>query len=118
MKWINNISDAAKQNFTLIGEAGEVITFNLYFLTRQNSWFFDIACEAQGLSCAGMRLCLSPNLLRNFKNNISFGLAVVSTDGFDPSGIEDFVSGRVQIYTLNAADVQTVETDLFPLLPT
>lgn len=113
MLWLNSFSDAAFQNATLIGEDGSVIDFTLYFAPRQNSWFFNISCAAQDFTANGIRLCNSPNLLRQWRNNLTFGLAVVSEDSFDPNNIEDLLSNRIQIFLLNAADVQTVEQDIY-----
>lgn len=111
MKWVNKINDAAKQNFTIVGEAGEIILFNLYFMPSQQSWFFDFSYG--DVVANGIRLCLAPNLIRAFKNVVPFGFCVVSTDGFDPNSVNDFTSGRVQLYTLNATDVQEIEEVLF-----
>lgn len=111
MRFINKINNSPKQSFILTGEAGENIDFSLYFLPSQNSWFFDIS--SGDFSSNGMRLCASPNILKCYKNNISFGLACVSIDGYDPNSLDDFTSGRIQIYTLSADDVLAVESGLF-----
>lgn len=113
MLWLNSFSDASFQNATLIGEDGSLIDFTLFFTPRQNSWFFNIACAAQGFTANGIRLCNSPNLLRQWKNNLTFGIAVVSEDSYDPNSIEDFLSNRIQLYLLNATDVQTVEQTIY-----
>ena len=111
MRFINKISDNSKQSFILTGEAGERINFLIYFMPSQNSWFFDISHET--FVANGIRLCCSPNLLRQFRNKISFGLSCGSVDGFDPNSLNDFTSGRVQIYTLSSEDVDAVESGLF-----
>lgn len=113
MLWLNSFSDAAFQEATLIAEDGSTIDFTLFFASRQNSWFFNISCAAQDFTANGVRLCNSPNLLRQWKNNITFGLAVVSEDAYDPNNIEDLLSNRIQLFLLNAADVQTVEQTIY-----
>lgn len=113
MLWLNSFSDASYQECTLIGEDGSLIDFTLFFTPRQNSWFFNASCAAQNFTANGIRLCNSPNILRQWKANLSFGLAVVSNDAYDPNNIEDFLSNRIQVYLLNAADVQTVEQTMF-----
>lgn len=110
---LNSFSDAAYQNATLIAEDGSNINFELYFASRQNSWFFNISCAAQDFTANGIRLCAAPNLLRQWRNNLTFGMAVLTTDGFDPNNIEDFLSGRVQVFLLNADDVLSVESQFF-----
>lgn len=113
MRWLNNITDAAKQQINITGEGGEQISLLLYFSPRTNSWFYNIACDVQNFESNGMRLAVSPNCLRQFRNGITFGLLCVSSDGYDPSGIEDFSSGRIQIYTLSQSDVATIEEQIF-----
>jgi hypothetical protein len=61
----------------------------------------------------GQMLCVHPNILRNFKNVLDFGMAVVSTNGEDPVSIEDFANGRVSLYILDAVDVAAVESAIY-----
>lgn len=111
MKLLNKITDDTRQNFILSGEAGEVISFFLYFMPSQSSWFFDISWGT--FAANGIRLCWSPNILRGFRNNITFGLSCLSTDGFDPKSIDDFVDGRIRLDLLSAADVALIESEIF-----
>lgn len=111
MLWINKITNQAKQQMNLVGADSQQISFYLYFAASQNSWFFNISYG--NLNANGVRLTIAPNLLRNYKNNIDFGMCCISTDGFDPNNIEDFISGRVQLYLLDAAEVAQLEADAF-----
>lgn len=111
MNLLNKINDSAAQQFTIIGEAGEQISFLLYFLPSQNGWYCDISWgdfEVQGL-----KILVGPNILRRWSNIITFGLTCYSTDGYDPQYINDFLTGRIQLYILSASDVQAVEAGLF-----
>ena len=107
MKLIDSITADAKQNFTLIGENRQRIKFYLYYLPTQQSWFFDISYGKIDLN--GAQLTVGPNILRNYSNNIDFGLAVTSTNGLDPFYLEDFSNGRIRLYLLNQAEVDIVE---------
>lgn len=111
MLYINTITDAPTQNMTLIGEAGEQISFNLYFKPTQNAWFADMSCGTWQVQ--GFQILVGPNVWRQWKNILTFGLMCTSTDGYDPQYIEDFQSQRIQLYLLNASDVQAVEAGLF-----
>ncbi len=113
MRYIDKINDSAKQRLTIITEDGKSVDFNLYYAPTQEAWFFDISCAEESFTANGIKLVLSPNLLRQFKNLITFGLAVMSVDGFDPHYIDDFEKGRIQVYTLSTADVLAVEAGLF-----
>lgn len=64
------------------------------------------------LTLVGVDLCLSPNILRQWRNQISFGIAVTSYDGYDPVDINDFTDGRISVYILSAAEVSEVESTI------
>jgi hypothetical protein len=111
MLYVNKITDDPDQQITLIGEAGQQISFNLYFDPTQNGWFADISWGTWQVT--GFQILVGPNVWRQWKNIITFGLMVTSSDGYDPAYIEDFASGRIQLYLLNASDVQAVEAEFF-----
>ncbi len=111
MKLLNKINSDPRQQFTLVGDKGEQISFLLYYLQSQTGWFFDIAYGEFALS--GARLTTHPNILRNYNNNIPFGLACVSEDGDEPLYIDDFSTNRIRLYLLSAADVEVVESEFF-----
>lgn len=105
---LTNITDDPKQNFVLTGENGEIIPFYLYFCPRQIGWFFNISYG--DFTVNGLRLCVGPNALFQWKNIIPFGLCCTSTDGQDPFYLDDFTTGRVSLYLLNQADVIAFDT--------
>lgn len=114
MNSIDNLSDGSYQTSTLQMPDGSISTITLYYRGALQRWMFDFAStQFPNGSILGQGLCVHPNILRNFKNLLDFGLAVVSTDGQDPAFIEDFVNGRVTLYILDAADVQTVEQIIY-----
>lgn len=96
---------------TLIGEAGEQISFSLYFDPTQKGWFADISWGTWKVT--GFQILIGPNVWRQWKNIITFGLGCSSIDGYDPAYLTDFSSGRISLYLLNAADVEYVEELLF-----
>ena len=108
---LTQLTNSASQEFTLTSETGEAIAFALRYLPRINSWVFD--CSQGELNVTGARLANSPNLLRQWRNLIDFGLMCVSTDGGEPEFLNDLAIGRVSIYLLNAADVADVETNIY-----
>ncbi|TDE17720.1 phage baseplate plug family protein [Dyadobacter psychrotolerans] len=108
MKLIDAIDANAKQRFNLIGENGERISFYLFYLPTQQSWCFNISFN--GITANGIQLVTGANILRNFRNRFSFGLACISEDGLDPFYLTDFATGRIKLYLLNQADVDLIET--------
>lgn len=111
---IDNLSDNSNQTTTLQMEDGSVGTLELLFHGATNRWTFNFTHpQFPNGAIKGQMLCVHPNILRNFKNLLSFGMTINSTDGQDPVNIEDFVSGRVQIYIINAADVDSIEATFY-----
>lgn len=111
MKQITELTNDAKQAYTIIGENGEQIPFNLYYYETQQSWYFDISYGNTIIN--GLKLTNFPNILRQWKHILPFGLGCTVTDGFDPYYIDDFVTSRVKVYLLNSSDVITIEQQVF-----
>lgn len=117
MNKIDNLSDGADQLTTLQMPDGSIGTIELYYRGASQRWVFDFTHpQFPNGAIQGQMLCVHPNILRNFKNILDFGMAVVSTDGQDPAFIEDFVNGRVSLFILDAADVAAVEADAYGIL--
>lgn len=108
---LTQLTNSANQQFTLTSESGQAIAFALRFLPRINSWVFD--CSQGELTVKGSRLANSPNLLRQWRNLIDFGLMCISTDGGEPEFLNDLATGRVSLYLLNAVDVADIETNIY-----
>ncbi len=111
MRFLNKITIAAYQQFFLTGDAGLNITMTLRFMPSQQMWVMDLA---QGAFIAnGIQIVAAPNLIRNFRNIIQFGMACLTTDGLDPFYIDDFSNQRVGLYLLTAAEVVQIERAYF-----
>lgn len=100
---ITNLTSDPRQQFTIIGENGEIIPAYFYYCPTQIGWFIDISYG--NFVANGLRLCVTSNMLFQWKNIIPFGLMCVSNDGYDPYYIDDFVSGRINLYLMNASDI-------------
>lgn len=107
MLFLNKITAEAQQKFFLTGNVGQRIIMKLRYMPTQMLWLMDI--EYGDFKTNGIAVTSSPNMLRNYKDLIPFGLACVTGDGLDPYYIDDFSSGRSAMYLLNAADVIEVE---------
>jgi hypothetical protein len=111
MKLITALTADATQQIVLIGELKENIKFTLYYKPSQQSWFFDI--DDGTFILRGVQLGLSYNVLRNYKNLLTYGIGCASTDGQDPYYINDFVSGRVRLFLLNSTDKEFIEGQVY-----
>lgn len=113
MQEITSITSSPKQKMTLILENNETVDLKLYYLGRQESWFYDFTYNNLTVNCS--RVTLSPNALRQFKHLIPFGISFSADDSVEPFSIDDFASGRVKMYVLNGDEVKQVETEIFNL---
>ena len=111
MKQITSITNSPKQRMTLVLEDNETVDFYIYYLPRQQSWFYDFTYNE--LTVKGSRVTLTPNSLRQYRRLIPFGIAF-DTQGFvEPFSINDFSSGRVNMYVLNSDEVEQIEAEVY-----
>lgn len=110
MKQISSITNDPRQRHRVLLPDSTVVDILMEYKKNQQGWFCSIAYE--GLSFLNRRLVLSPNMLRQFKNLIPFGLACNTSDGYEPNFQDDFSNGRAQLYLLNSDDVAQVESDI------
>lgn len=108
MLQLTNLTSDPRQQFTIIGENGEIIPTYLFYCPTQIGWFMNISYG--NFVANGLRLVATPNMLFQWKNIIPFGLMCVSNDGYDPFYLDDFTTGRIKIYLLNSTDVPIFET--------
>ncbi len=111
MQQITNLSDEADQTTRVALANGSIAVFEFIYLAAVERWAFSVSHP--DIQIDGMILCAGPNVLRDFRNVIPFGLGCYTTDGADPFYIEDFASGRVTLYVLDASEVDFFETSIF-----
>lgn len=111
MKLVSNLSNESKQLTKVVLADGSVVAFTFTYLAAIERWVFSLSHPE--LDLASVILCAGPNILRDFRHLIPFGLGCYSTDGADPFYIEDFASGRITLYVLDAAEVEFFEGAIF-----
>ena len=105
MQLINNITNEANQKISVLFEdTSKKIVLELVYRPTQTGWFIDVTYE--NFSVKGLRVCIDNNLLNQFRNQIPFGLLIVSSDGYEPLSIEDFITDRVKMAILNQEEVE------------
>lgn len=110
MQSIDNISNNANQVITFVIDDGSTVVLNLIYHPAVERWVANIIHES--LTVFSINICLHPNMLRDWKNIIDFGLMCTTIDGIDPLYIDDFSNGRATLYILDKDDINTVENDL------
>ena len=108
MNQIQQITADSLQQQTLILPDGSSLVFQLYFQPMQYAWNF-LSLTWGSFSLNGLRIVNSPNLLRQWKNQINFGIACYSTSNREPSQQQDFSSGASSLYVLSQIEVQQYE---------
>ena len=73
-----------------------------YNSSRQG-WFVDIVSE--NFKIYGIRITSSPNILRQWRNKLGFGIGVLTENKSNPFFLEDFNTGRAKLYLLEPDDL-------------
>ncbi len=115
MKQINSLTDDSKQLLNMTLDDASRVTMRINYIPAQNGWFYSLLYGT--FQVYNRRLVNSPNALRAFRQIIPFGLCCTVVDGYEPVYQDDFTSGRVTLYILNATDVLETETLIVVTLP-
>lgn len=107
MLWINEVTSDPKQRHLITIAGYENASITLEFCSSQHCWFFSLVWE--DFAIYGKRLVVSPNLLRQWKEILPFGLAVMTSNNLDPLTQDAFAQGIASLYVLTSEDVQEVE---------
>lgn len=113
MQQITSITNSSNQKMTLVLENNETVDFRLYYLARQQSWFYDFTYNNLTVNCS--RVVLTPNALRQFKRIIPFGISFDADSFVEPFNINDFSSGRIRMYVLTSDEVKQIESEIYNL---
>jgi hypothetical protein len=105
---ITVLTDDPNQSMILKLEDGTMVDFNLNYYTEQRGWFYSLTYNT--FSLKNRRLVVSPNMLRNYRNVLPFGIACNTSDGYEPVFVDDFKNGRASFFLLNPTDVLAVES--------
>jgi hypothetical protein len=112
MTKIDNLTSSADQTSTLILPDNTYARLRLRYRPRTQRWVADVSYPARSFVAKGINLCCFPNVLRAWRELIPFGLAFMTSDFTDPFDINDFATGRVVAYLLDATDVAAVENTI------
>lgn len=116
MTRLQGLTDSPKQQYPIVLADGSTVTLYLYFCLQQIGWFYDFSWDGQvpPFAVYGNKLVTGPNVLRTLRELIPFGVGVVTRDGGDPAGQQDFVNGYCTLVLLDQTDVASIEGAYFP----
>lgn len=106
---INQVTADPVQKQNLILPDGTALSMTIRFVPQQFGWFINELIYGT-FTLDGIRITVSPNMLRQFKNQIPFGLACYSnTTPREPSQQLDFSSSAFSLFLLDATEVNQYE---------
>lgn len=111
MRYINKLISSPFQTAFLTGNAGQRIRMDLRYNPTQKMWIADF--QLGEFSVKGISVVKSPNLLRNYRNILPFGIVVTTADGQDPRNLEDFSTQYAAMYLLTQDEVLELEEFAF-----
>lgn len=111
MTIVAGITSQPKQQLSLVLEDGSTVAALIEYRPQQIGWFADFTWGTW--IARGIRLTSSPNLLRQYRQVIPFGLAIIMANNVDPLNVTDFADGTATVFLLNADDVLAVEAAAF-----
>lgn len=106
MTLLTGIRATGTQKFQALSSSGKSISFTLIYSAATQNWKADI--EYNGFKLNGIRIFTSLNILYQYRNIIDFGLACYTQDKGEPFIVNDFSSGRAELYVLTADEVENV----------
>lgn len=110
---ITNLTNFADQLVSLQLDDGSPMSVELIYQGATERWQINVSYPTLNFLANGLSLCCYPNVLRQWGNILPFGIACVTSDQTDPFDINDFSSGRVQLYLLNQSDISEITSVVF-----
>jgi hypothetical protein len=110
MMYISQINDDPKQSLSLVIDGYARANMLLEFKPNQYAWFYTLSWN--GFVTNQELLSNAPNLLRQYRNQLPFGLLLDTTGGADPMSQDAFITTS-SLYLLSAAEVLEVEQELY-----
>lgn len=107
MYLLTGLTDKPKQTFSVTLADGSQADFYMEYRERQKGWFFDLIYGA--FAVKGQRLTLHPNVLRQFRNLIPFGLAVSSDRPYEPQDLSALSDGTVFLYLFEGDELDAID---------
>lgn len=108
MKKIDKITSYPRQKLSFPLESGEEVSLTLEFMPRQQGWFITELVYLDFI-VRNLRVSTSPNILRQFRNIIPFGLCCQTVEKREPMFIEDFQTNSSSLYVMSSSEVKAYE---------
>ena len=99
MRIIQSPNNTALQKQSIALDDGTFFSLEIYYVPLQFGWFIQELVYGDFV-IKGMRITDSPNMLRQYQNQIPFGIGCTTKGNREPTQQEDFSSGASTLYLL------------------
>lgn len=100
---MQQISLNENSTIEIINSKNENYTAYINYNTSRQGWFLDLVSE--NFSIYGIRITSNPNILRQWREKLGFGIGVLCENYSEPFFVEDFNTGRAKMFLLNQDDL-------------
>lgn len=119
MKSIAGLTSQPNQDSFIVLDDGSRAKLSLSYRPQQLGWFYNLSWPGNAalpvpFAVNGNRLVASPNILRQYRRLIPFGLMLFTVDQGEPMGRTCFVDGTADLILLSADEVAEIEERGFP----
>lgn len=101
---MQQITITENSTIEIINGNNETYTGYINYNSSRQGWFLDLVSES--FSVYGIRITSVPNVLRQWKDRLGFGICVLTENKSEPFFLEDFNTGRAKMYLLEPDDLE------------
>lgn len=101
---MQQITITENSTIEIINAQNETYTGYINYNSSRQGWFLDLVSES--FSIYGIRMTSVPNILRQWKDRLGFGVCVLTENKSEPFFLEDFNTGRAKLYLLEPDDLK------------
>ena len=112
MKAITGISDSPNQTLAFTLDDGSRVSMTLRYVAQQACWFYDLTWGA--FTVQGNIIVCGPNILRQYREIIPFGIGVATASNVEVLNVTDFTDGTADLELLDQTDVAQIEAQIYP----
>lgn len=110
MQEITGITAEYKQKLSITITNFGYADLTLSYKPNQFAWFFDLTW--QEFTTTNQQLTMSPNILRQYRNILPFGIICSNNNNLDPLVLESFVTDT-KLYLIDSSEIISLEAALY-----
>lgn len=100
---MQQITITENSTIEIINAKNETYTGYINYNSSRQGWFLDLVSDS--FKIYGIRITSVPNILRQWKERLGFGIGVMCENNSEPFFLEDFNTGRAKLYLIEPDDL-------------